>query len=288
MDNLEINLEYFENMLKCLPSNIFFKDKECRYVFCTHYWRNLNTNGEKDWSIKGKTDLEIRYDKENAQRAFEEDQRILNTGIGTKYRIKIDQDGITEYLEIIKNPYFIKGEIVGIVGLINDVTKSVIQEQTLEESAETDELTGLSNRKYLGRWLLEKNVESIYPLTVISADCNYLKNINDSHGHHIGDELLRMAASVLKNSLPQNSEIIRMGGDEFIIILPNTSIELANEYIKCLHHIEKDYILHGEQLSISYGVCEATKFSPNLSECFTMADKRMYEEKQKIHQIKKH
>ena len=54
-------------MLKQLPSNIYLKDAEGKYVFCTQYWHHLDKSGEKHWTIRGKTDLDIRKDKTNGR-----------------------------------------------------------------------------------------------------------------------------------------------------------------------------------------------------------------------------
>ena len=59
-----------ERMLKDLPSNIYLKDTECRYIFCTHYWHHLDRSDDPNWTIRGKTDVEIRKDKENAAEAM--------------------------------------------------------------------------------------------------------------------------------------------------------------------------------------------------------------------------
>ena len=63
------DISFVERMLAELPSCIYLKDRECRYVFSTHYWTHLNAEGE-DWTIRGKTDLDIRKDKDNARLAM--------------------------------------------------------------------------------------------------------------------------------------------------------------------------------------------------------------------------
>lgn len=84
-DNANIDWEFIETILKELPSNIYFKDTQCRYLFCTHYWNHIVHDDTEAWSIRGKTDMEIRKDKENARKAYEEDKKLLKTGIGCKY-----------------------------------------------------------------------------------------------------------------------------------------------------------------------------------------------------------
>lgn len=135
-----LSLTEVEKMLKELPSCIFLKDAEGRYVFSTQYWRHLNTENDPNWTIRGKTDLDVRKDKENAMKAMEADRRILETGIGTEYVIQENQDGIVEYLQLIKRPVFDDNDNVkGIIALINNVTDYQLLKQELEKRAKTDE-----------------------------------------------------------------------------------------------------------------------------------------------------
>lgn len=112
-----------EKILKQLPSNIFLKDHECKYVFATKYWHHLNKPDDPNWTIRGKIDPEIRKDKHNAIEAHKKDIEIIETGKGTTYTIEINEDGIQEFFQIIKQPLFNeKGSVTGIIGLINNVT----------------------------------------------------------------------------------------------------------------------------------------------------------------------
>lgn len=119
----EENLADLERVLKALPSCIYLKDTEGKYLFATHYWEHIGKH-DPGWSIRGKTDLEIRENKENARLAMEQDRKILETGEGATYTIQEYDDHELQYLELIKNPVFDdEGNIVGIVGLINNVTE---------------------------------------------------------------------------------------------------------------------------------------------------------------------
>ena len=135
-----LSLSEVENMLKELPYCIFLKDTEGRYVFSSQYWHHLNTDEDPDWSIRGKTDMDIRKNKANARKAMEADQHIIKTGEGTDYVIVEDQDGIREYLHLIKRPvYDDNGRMKGIIALINNVTDYQLLKQEMEKRAKTDE-----------------------------------------------------------------------------------------------------------------------------------------------------
>ena len=80
-----VSFDEFARMLQVLPSLIYLKDARGKYVFCTQYWHHLEHYDDPDWTIRGKTDMEIRKDQENARKAYESDRRILKTGSGTSY-----------------------------------------------------------------------------------------------------------------------------------------------------------------------------------------------------------
>ena len=273
--NLIYDVNDIERILKGLPSNIFFKDTECRYVFCTHYWRQLKTDGAADWTIRGKTDLEVRADSENARKAYEEDRKILATGLGSKYVIEVNQDGIIEYLEVIKSPVRDENsEIIGIVGLINDVTDRVLLEKESEKRAGTDLLTGLGNRAAMERWISETLPSEQFPLGIIISDCDRLKEINDAYGHRTGDEYIKMTGSVLKVNFPENAKIFRSGGDEFMIAIPGAELN------DCLNYIKKaetsDIHIKDRRLSFSSGASVLTSPEENIISALHEADTAMY------------
>ncbi len=276
---LDGNIELLEEILKKLPANIFYKDKMCRYQFSTHYWRHLKQEGE-NWSIQGKTDLDVQRDKELGTFYYEDDIKILATGEGSRYISEIDLDGIVEYLEIIKEPVKdSEGNIVGIVGLINDVTEKVILERELKVRAGTDILTGFHNRRYLDEWVRAHLSDAIYPVSIISADCDGLKRINDVYGHHAGDELIKIAASLFRIIFPDTTMMFRVGGDEFVFIVPGTTEEEGKELIDKLQNAAKTIRLKGKALAVSYGLCVMDSKNSNFNECLDIADKAMYENK---------
>lgn len=128
----EITYQDFIKIINNIPSCIFFKDTELKYRFSSHCWEQLISE-----DIVGKTDLDIRKDKENAMLAMEMDRNIIQTGMGCKYVIKSEVEGNISYLELTKEPVFNEeGTVIGIVGLINDITEKNTLSQKLEASNE--------------------------------------------------------------------------------------------------------------------------------------------------------
>lgn len=138
------------------------------------------------------------------------------------------EDGESLYFEIKKSAVRDEnGNIIGIVGIVDNVTERVRLEKKVEELSIIDGLTGVYNRNYL-KYKVEEN-KLIFPFTVIMSDCNYLKEVNDQFGHEYGDILLKIVAGILKEEMPEDSPVIRMGGDEFMILGNGITEEKASE-----------------------------------------------------------
>lgn len=280
--HLKSSSTFFEiaSILRELPSTIFLKDAEGRYVFSTHYQHHLITDGDPNWTIRGKTDLDIRKDRENALRAMEADREIIRTGKGTSYIIEENADGIQDFLELIKRPVFDDdGKVIGIIALINNVTETELLRRELEKRSQTDELTGLENRRAFDETLHDIVHEDCFPIGVISIDCDHLKIINDTLGHLVGDEYIRIAATAFMAALPEGAKAFRVGGDEFIALLPNTDFEEADKIARAVQRNAEMFRVEDRNVSISCGAASIKDLNDSLLEAVARADRNMYSDK---------
>ena len=269
-----------ESILRELPSNIFMVDTECRYVFATHYWRHIRQSDDPNWTVRGKTDLEIRRDYENAVKAYESDMEVMRTGVGQDYVIEVDMDGIVEYLEIIKRPvYDEEGNVKGVVVLANDVTETELIKRELEQHARTDKLTGLGNRRAFDAFVSGIPERDDFPIAIISADCDGLKTVNDTFGHLVGDEYIRLSATVLKTILGDEARAFRIGGDEFLAFLPKTSEEQAASLVRAMRAQSNLFKIHEHAVSVSYGIASIDSRDADVLEAIEKADRSMYSNK---------
>ena len=271
-----LSFKDFAKMLEALPSLFYLKDAKGRYVFSSHYWNHLKVDKkDKNWTIRGKTDLEIRVDKENAIRAYQSDLEILKNGKGVSYMIEEkNDDGTIEFFEVIKEIVKDKkNKTKGIIAIVNNVTAQELLRRKLKRQSITDELTELYNRFYYDEFL-DSLTTNDYPISIISADCDGLKTINDKYGHNTGDEYLRKTACLLKEYLPEDTLIFRMGGDEFLAVLTKTEQVIAEKYLEKLKVKEKDY-----DISVSFGTCTIQNASDPFDEYLAKSDLDMYRNK---------
>ncbi len=279
-----LSLGQLEKMLKQLPSCIFLKDTEGKYVFSTQIWHHLDTEGDPNWTIRGKTDLEIRKDKENARKAMEADRRILETGEGTEYVIEENEDGIQDFLQLIKRPVYDEdGRVSGIIALINNITDYQLLKMELEKRAKTDALTGLLNKSAaqdLIRMMLSNYQKEGEHSALLMIDADRFKEINDNYGHAEGDSVLAEVGRIVKNNCRAADVAGRIGGDEFIIFMrsiagPENACQLADRLQEQVRHAFETSALAGK-VSLSVGIALCPEHGARFDDLFKAADRALY------------
>jgi len=169
-----------------------------------------------------------------------------------------------------------------------DISKRKKVEEQLEKLVRIDSLTGCYNRRY-GLELLDRQIKlshrSKSPLLLAFLDIDGFKAINDTFGHEEGDEVLKEVVKLFKSTLREIDIICRMGGDEFLLIFPDSSLQdasLIKERInknltKLNHSLKKPYKI---ELSVGFSCYDPVNPQP-MDELIRVADKKMYEEKKK-------
>ena len=157
-----------------------------------------------------------------------------------------------------------------------DVTDRNLREKEINFLSYHDSLTGLYNRRYYEDNLKELDQPNNYPLTIVMSDINGLKLINDAFGHTEGDKLLVSAANLIKECCREQDLIARIGGDEFIIAMPNTDGEEAEKIINKINNEAKKVTFESIELSISFGFETKYKEDDRIEDIFRTAEDLMY------------
>jgi diguanylate cyclase (GGDEF)-like protein len=182
------------------------------------------------------------------------------------------------------------GNALRLIGVNKDLQQRLVEIQQLnnrlEVAASTDDLTDICNRRK-GLGVLESAWDDACrtgrPLTISVVDIDNFKVVNDSHGHAVGDEALRLVASAIQSAIRDQDCVARIGGEEFLIILPNTPIDGAAAMLERVRAaVEKINLSVAQRhvpLAISGGLVTRTPGMSTWDDLLRAADRALYQAK---------
>jgi len=160
--------------------------------------------------------------------------------------------------------------------------------QTMREQANIDPLTGLYNRRFCkdyARKLMAMARRKNTPLGFIMLDLDHFKNINDVHGHEVGDRILKQFAKTITQSMRETNLTARLGGEEFVVILPDTGAEaclvVAERIRMAVYHMAVPQVKEKPipPVTVSLGIAVYPEHGGTLEEMLHAADRALYESK---------
>lgn len=184
------------------------------------------------------------------------------------------------WFEEYATPVYKDGKVMAVQGVYRNVHSQYILQEQLEYKSTHDGLTGLYNREYFQLKKKEFN-EIAIPISVIVADLDDLKEINDEYGHQMGDRLIIATADCLKKFADEEMIVARVGGDEFIVLMPHKDNFEVEQYIEnvCSKMREFSNTLPFSPIHISIGY----EYSPSsygvMRQLLNKADQKMYKNK---------
>jgi len=169
------------------------------------------------------------------------------------------------------------------LGFSIDITDRKQAEANLINLSKHDYLTGVYNRRFFEAELKRMDNEKLLPLSVIVGDINGVKFINDAFGHSAGDKLITETAMILKNCCREGDVLARIGGDEFVIIMPNTDNSAASEVLRKIQAEITEFNTKNTsdiyQHSISLGCATKVSINEDIKEIIKIAEGYMYQHK---------
>lgn len=202
---------------------------------------------------------------------LDENQVVALVGIGSSDRIYEDSDLL-----------MIQTYLSNLYHMVEQKRTDLIQKEKKQEMVYLsyhDPLTGMYNRRFLEEELARHNTRRNLPISLVFADVNGLKMINDTFGHERGDELIRLAAEVIKGCCREDDLAARVGGDEFVILLPRTKKSEAMQIIGRIQDLCLKKSTRLGPLSISMGCETRETLETDVLEVLRQAETQMYHQK---------
>lgn len=284
--NEELNRtkENLSLILDSTAEGIFGIDMMGKCIFCNDSCIKLLGYASQE-DILGKNIYNIIHnEKSDGSTLPQEDCKILRS-IQSNEKVYADDeafwkaDGTKINVAYHSRPKLKDGAIVGAVLTFIDITDKKKDEEQIKYLSCHDSLTGLLNRRCFEDKLKRNDNSSFLPISIIFGDLNGLKLTNDVFGHAAGDMLIQKTAEILKKVCRDEDIIARVGGDEFIILLPKTG---AVETLKIMELIKTEMSkerVFDIKCSIAIGFDAKLDSSQNIEEVMGNAEREMYKEK---------
>lgn len=281
---LEDSKEQLRIILDTAAEGIYGIDLEGNCVFCNLSCIKLLGYKDESELLGQNMHWKIHHTKVDGTRYSDEECRIfqaMKNSVGSHVDDEVfyRKDGSFFYVDYYAYPQIKNQEVIGAVVTFTDITDRKRKEEEIRYLNCHDVLTGLHNRRCFEENRDKVDIASNLPLSVIFGDINGLKMTNDIFGHAAGDELIKKSAQIIVGSCKEEGLIARVGGDEFIVLLPKTTKE---EAALVLSRIRNGFIgakVEAIKCSIALGLDTKESVDSSLDEIMANAENAMYKDK---------
>ena len=265
------SLKYAHSLMEAIPDTVFVISRDGVFLDCIGDLDHLFFKRER---FIGKNITDV-MPQSIAKKGRELIDQVFLTGENQKIEYEWTSARITEYHELRIVKWFDDKAIA----IARNITETHNYIKKIEEISYHDHITGLHNRRYFDQASKELNQPENYPISVIFADLNGLKMVNDSFGHEYGDYMLKRFAEILADSGKKGELISRVGGDEFAIILRRTERGETDRYIRELKEKCAKETINGIELSVSFGYHMIEESGMAIQKAVKLAEDEMYQNK---------
>ena len=268
---------YFEKLFDNSTEAIVLLDNNHRVMKINKKFESLFGYKESDLKNKNLDDYILPENLINEGKGFTE--KVKQGGEVEVESVRKAKDGKKVNVHLQGFPIKLENGYIGIYAIYKDITDRKEREKKIQYLLYKDQLTNLYNRRFFEEELKRLDTKRQLPISVIMADVNGLKIVNDSYGHKKGDELLKRTARILKDSVRDEDILTRQGGDEFAILLPQTEKDKAKKLIRRIKNETAKTNKETVPVSIALGVATKEKIEQNIENILKKADDNMYQNK---------
>ena len=280
---LELEKELFSTTLKSIGDGVISTDQDGRIVLLNTVSEELTGWTQEEAAGKPFEDvfrIVNEYTREKCANPVAKALHLKEIVLLENHTVLITKTGNNIPVEDSASPIIDKiGNIIGSVLVFRDVTEKKEKQKKIEYLSYHDQLTGLYNRHFFEEELNRIDVEKSLPLTIAMADVNGLKLTNDAFGHEAGDLLLQSIAKVLKSECRADDIVSRIGGDEFVLLLPRTNYNQAELIVKRIYKAISNRKDNNIVMSVSIGWETKIQSQENVKEVLSKAEDHMYSTK---------
>ncbi|OGO79479.1 MAG: hypothetical protein A2Y23_07170 [Clostridiales bacterium GWB2_37_7] len=278
-------LKILSHALMSIGDSVYITDTEDNILYVNKAF--VDTFGYQQNEVMGKSSCMLSKTNADMSDCCDWEDSLDNMGMNEVYQIK--KDG-TEFPSLVSSSCIKddSGSTLAKVGVVRDITEIKEAQKKLQIYATMDILTGTLNRR-AGLVILEKQIQlckrNNWDLTICYIDVDGLKEVNDTHGHQEGDDYILFITNVLKEIIRESDGLCRLGGDEFLLMLPECDIPEAELVLKRIVKALDEYNeskLKPYKTSFSYGLVKYDfAEQPKIGSLIAKADMEMYKQKNK-------
>jgi diguanylate cyclase (GGDEF)-like protein/PAS domain S-box-containing protein len=282
---LKSQKQLLDIVLDNVDAYIYMKDSERTFKYVNSKVADLFGNTVAN--IVGKKDTEV-LPIEIAEHFNKSDQKVFDTHKKQVIEESFeDEHGQINHYISTKIPYRQESEVPALIGFSTNVTELYLLKEEFKKQANTDPLTELYNRRYFTEHAEREfhiAKKQAGRMSLISIDIDHFKKINDHYGHPVGDSVLIAVAKSLLSCVRENDILARIGGEEFSVLLPSTSLDQARVIGEKIRLNQRGLLITGQwqgeiTITVSLGISHLNAEDQSFDALFSRADQALYQAK---------
>lgn len=273
---LQDSIKIYQTVLDESSDPIFLFDRDGTYLYVNNAF--AEGVGKPLESILNHRIWDV-FPQEEADKRYTIVKWVYANAQARQVEVRVPRpDGDRYYITTAKPIFDAEGLVTNVLCISKEITDRKRMEEELRSLSINDLLSGVYNRNFFETEVDRIQESRLFPVSIVMVDLNNLKRVNDLKGHAAGDDLIRKAARVLKDSFRVEDIIARYGGDEFVVLLTQTGETDTAAIVQRVREAVK--AANDPDFSLAFGWATGQK-GDSLDEVMRLADDRMYQDKKR-------